>query len=59
MKLYLYVEEAYPVYDLSDTKSVGTKEVEVDQDLWERYRKAARAWHHIQEELDQAFGGHA
>jgi len=52
MKAYVYKDEAYPVYGVV-TGVLGVKEVEIPDELYERYKRVSKEYDEVQAELEK------
>jgi len=51
MRVYVWKDEAYPVYGVDIDLSWHEKSVEIPDDLYERWKKLEKEYAEVQEEL--------
>lgn len=50
-RVRIYVDEVYPVYFIDIDSSNLSVEVDIDEELYQKYVKAKKAWDEVQAEL--------
>jgi len=53
MKVYVYKDEAYPIYGIDIDKRWHKKSVEIPDELYKRYRKVELEYGKVQGELEK------